>query len=76
LSNRFYRKLILGLTVHSLTLFLDRLSDIAELSELNLKLDVYPMTRLLLYNRKARIVDVIPPGMKVMYTAAPAFKRP
>ncbi|CAE6383966.1 unnamed protein product [Rhizoctonia solani] len=52
------------------------LSDIAELSELNLKLDVYPMTRLLLYNRKARIVDVIPPGMKVMYTAAPAFKRP
>ncbi|CAE6503124.1 unnamed protein product [Rhizoctonia solani] len=52
------------------------LSDIAELSELNLKLDVYPMTRLLLYNRKARIVDVIPPGMKVMYSAAPAFKRP
>ncbi|CAE6423837.1 unnamed protein product [Rhizoctonia solani] len=52
------------------------LSDIAELSELNLKLDVYPMTRLLLYNRKARTVDVIPPGMKVMYSAAPAFKRP
>ncbi|KAF8721653.1 Nitrogen Permease regulator of amino acid transport 3, partial [Rhizoctonia solani] len=52
------------------------LSDIAELSELNLKVDVYPMTRLLLYNRKARIVDVIPPGMKVIYTAAPAFKRP
>ncbi|CAE6375521.1 unnamed protein product [Rhizoctonia solani] len=52
------------------------LSDIAELSELNLKMDVYPMTRLLLYNRKARIVDVIPPGMKVMYSAAPAFKRP
>lgn len=52
------------------------LSDIAELSELNLKLDVYPMTRLLLYNRKARIVDVIPQGMKVMYAAAPAFKRP
>ncbi|CAE6533167.1 unnamed protein product [Rhizoctonia solani] len=52
------------------------LSDIAELSELNLKLDVYPMTRLLLYNRKARIVDIIPPGMKVMYSAAPAFKRP
>ncbi|KAG8742883.1 hypothetical protein FRC10_000803 [Ceratobasidium sp. 414] len=52
------------------------LADIAELSELNLKLDVYPMTRLLLYNRKARIVDVIPAGMKVIYTAAPAFKRP
>ncbi|KAG8756110.1 hypothetical protein FRC12_010681 [Ceratobasidium sp. 428] len=52
------------------------LADIAELSELNLKLDVYPMARLLLYNRKARIVDVIPAGMKVMYTAAPAFKRP
>ncbi|KAG9080158.1 hypothetical protein FRC06_007002 [Ceratobasidium sp. 370] len=52
------------------------LADIAELSELNLKLDVYPMARLLLYNRKARIVDVIPAGMKVIYTAAPAFKRP
>ncbi|KAG9127013.1 hypothetical protein FRC07_001038 [Ceratobasidium sp. 392] len=52
------------------------LADIAELSELNLKLDVYPMARLLLYNRKARIVDVIPAGMKVMYTAASAFKRP
>ncbi|QRW12952.1 cutinase [Ceratobasidium sp. AG-Ba] len=52
------------------------LADIAELSELNLKMDVYPMARLLLYNRKARIVDVIPSGMKVMYTAASAFKRP
>ncbi|KAG9001771.1 hypothetical protein FRB94_000647 [Tulasnella sp. JGI-2019a] len=47
------------------------LSDIAALLDLDLDSEVYPMARLLVYHRKAKIIDVIPPSLKNIY-APPA----
>lgn len=49
-----------------------RLSDIAALQDLDLDSEVYPMARLLVYNRKAKIIDVVPLSLKNIY-APPAF---
>lgn len=44
-----------------------RLSDIAALLDLDLDSEVYPMARMLVYNRKAKIIDVVPPSLKNIY---------
>ncbi|KAG8859521.1 hypothetical protein FRB96_004405 [Tulasnella sp. 330] len=43
------------------------LSDIAALLDLDLDSEVYPMARMLVYNRRAKIIDVVPPSLKNIY---------
>ncbi|KAG9015078.1 hypothetical protein FRB90_004886 [Tulasnella sp. 427] len=49
------------------------LSDIAALLDLDLQSEVYPMARLLMYNGKAKIIDVIPTSLKNIYVTQPKF---
>ncbi|KAG9049382.1 hypothetical protein FS837_010436 [Tulasnella sp. UAMH 9824] len=52
------------------------LSDIAALLDLDLQSEVYPMARLLMYNRKAKIIDVIPSSLKNIYVTQLKFAEP
>ncbi|KAG8960226.1 hypothetical protein FRC03_006882 [Tulasnella sp. 419] len=51
-------------------------SDIAVLLDLDLEAEVYPMARLLVYNRKAKIIDVIPSSLKNVYVPAQRISKP
>ncbi|KAG8892911.1 hypothetical protein FRC01_013885, partial [Tulasnella sp. 417] len=52
------------------------LSDIAALLDLDLQSEVYAMARLLIYNRKAKIIDVIPSNLKNIYVPQTKFAEP
>ncbi|KDQ18776.1 hypothetical protein BOTBODRAFT_170785 [Botryobasidium botryosum FD-172 SS1] len=52
------------------------LSEIATLLELDLNDEIYPMARLLVYHRKAKVIDVVNPDLKNIYAPPAKFDRP
>lgn len=60
----------------SFSILLPRLSEIATLLELDLNDEVYPMARLLVYHRKAKVIDVVNPDLKSIYAPPAQFDRP
>ncbi|KAL1687260.1 nitrogen permease regulator of amino acid transport activity 3-domain-containing protein [Schizophyllum commune] len=65
--------LIRFLEVASITL---SLADMSSLLDWDLDTQVYPVVRWLVEHRRAKIVDVVHPGLKTVFTLPPKFEQP
>ncbi|TRM70460.1 nitrogen permease regulator of amino acid transport activity 3-domain-containing protein [Schizophyllum amplum] len=65
--------LIRFLEVASITL---SLADMSSLLDWDLDTQVYPVVRWLVEHRRAKIVDVVHPGLKTVFTLPPRFEQP
>jgi hypothetical protein len=52
------------------------LSDMASLLDWDLESQVFPTVRWLVYHRKAKVVDVVHPQLKTVFTLPPKFDLP
>ncbi|KAL1749236.1 nitrogen permease regulator of amino acid transport activity 3-domain-containing protein [Schizophyllum fasciatum] len=65
--------LIRFLEVASITL---SLADMSSLLDWDLDTQIYPVVRWLVEHRRAKIVDVVHPGLKTVFTLPPKFEQP
>jgi hypothetical protein len=53
-----------------------RLADMASLLDWDLETQVFPTVRWLVHHRRAKVVDIVHPGLKTVFTLPPKFDAP
>jgi hypothetical protein len=53
-----------------------RLAETAMLLDWDLETQVYPIIKWLVLHRRAKVVDVVHPGLRTVFALSPKFKAP
>ncbi|TFY57486.1 hypothetical protein EVJ58_g6991 [Rhodofomes roseus] len=72
-DNELAEQLVRFLEIANVTL---SLADMASLLDWDLESQVYPTVRWLVHHRRAKVVDIVHPGLRTIFTVPPRFNAP